>query len=99
MDTQIIYALLGIITLVALIVFIFSSEKTTKVQTKEEKKRSIIKEYERELQDALSSLQDNKEARISKKNALLKKFSSELALNIFFDKDEIRDIILNLSKY
>ncbi len=98
MDMEIIYSLLGIVFLVVVVVFIFRSNKVTNVQTKEQKRLSIVSEYKKELQNSLIKLQDNKKARLAKKSELLKKFSNELALNIFFDNNEIREIILELSK-
>jgi hypothetical protein len=68
------------------------------VKSKEEKKAEIIREYTQQLKDALNPLKNNIEARKVKKNELLNKFSSELSLNIFFDKNELKEIILELSK-
>jgi hypothetical protein len=68
------------------------------VKSKEEKRLDIINGYKQELKEALVALADDNDARVAKKSELLKKFSDELSLNIFFDKDELRDIILELSK-
>lgn len=94
-----IYSYIGVVLLVIALVFFILRFKTTKiVQSKEEKREEIIEGYKKQLRDALSPLQDNNEARVAKKMALLKKFNSELASNIFFDNREIQQIILELSK-
>jgi uncharacterized protein YpuA (DUF1002 family) len=43
-------------------------------------------------------LKNDKERRVAKKNELLQKISKELSMNIFFDKNELRDIIVDFSK-
>lgn len=70
---------------------------TTIVQTKREKREEIVDGYKKQLREALEVIQDNDE-KTAKKVALLKKFSDELASNIFFDGNEIHEIILELSK-
>ena len=68
-----------------------------KIQTKEEKRYQIIAEFRHELFEELKPLQNDKKAYLSKKTALLKKFSDALALNIFFDEIEIKEIIQDLA--
>jgi hypothetical protein len=98
MDSEIIYSLIGISILILVIIFTLGRTPKKQVKTKEEKRNEIINEYKNKLKKDLAPLLDNKEATLAKKNELLKKFSNELALNIFFDKSEIKDIILELSK-
>ena len=98
MDSEIVYSLVGIIILISIVVFVLKSSKVMQIQTKEEKRLSIISQYKKELQSELLALKDDNKARIAKKSELLKKFSNELALNIFFDNSEIREIILELSQ-
>ena len=98
MDNTIIFGFTAIFILIIVIIFTLKKTTNTKVQTKDEKRLEIINDYKKQLQDSLTQLKDNKEARIAKKTKLLQKFSKKLALNIFFDKDEIREIILQLSK-
>ena len=75
------------------IIFFHSSPCKTKIY-----KDSLKKDgYKKQLREALEVIQDNDE-KTAKKVALLKKFSDELASNIFFDGNEIHEIILELSK-
>ncbi len=97
MDGEIIYSVVGVLLFLIIAYFTLRSEKSQDIQSKEEKRYAIINGYKKELQDALSPLKDDREARVVKKSELLKRFSNELSLNIFFDKSEIREIILDLS--
>lgn len=98
MDSEIIYSGVGIVIFIIIIVMTMRSNVVEIVQSKEEKRASIINGYKQELKVALEPLMDDVDARVAKKSELLKKFSNELSLNIFFDKDELREIILELSK-
>ena len=98
MDVEMMYSIFGIVGLTLIVIFTLRSDVGKQVQTKEQKRDSIIAEYKKELYESLIVLNDNKEARLDKKSKLLKKFSDELSLNIFFDKNEIQDIILELAK-
>lgn len=72
--------------------------KPKEVKSKAQKRNEIVSEYKSQLQDALKALEDDNQAKLEKKSSLLKTYSDELARNIFFDNDEIREIILELSK-
>lgn len=98
MDSELIYSAMGIVIFIIIIVITLRSNVVDIIQTKEQKKEEIINGYKQELQDALEPLQNDAKARVAKKNELLTRFNSELALNIFFDKDELREIILELSQ-
>ena len=97
MDSEIVYSFVGIVIFILIIIFTLRSGSISEVQTKEEKRYQIIGEYKKQLRTALEPLQNDKKAMMAKKSELLKKFSNELAMNIFFDNDEIREIIQNLS--
>ena len=97
MDVEMIYSIFGIVGLIMIVIFTFRSDVSEQIQTKEQKKESIVAEYKKELYESLIVLNDDKQARLDKKSKLLKKFSDELSLNIFFDKNEIQDIILELA--
>jgi len=97
MDSEIIYSLVGIIIFIVIVIMTMRSNVVEIVQSKEEKRADIINGYKQELKTALEPLKDDTDARVAKKSELLKKFSTELSLNIFFDRDELRDIILELS--
>lgn len=98
MNNEIIYAFIGIVTLVFVIIVAVRGNNSKVIKTKEQKKAEIIAQYRLDLQKALSPLKNNQEATVAKKTSMLKKFSDELARNIFFDKNEIRSIILELAK-
>nr|WP_321268300.1 hypothetical protein [uncultured Sulfurimonas sp.] len=98
MDSEIVYSGVGIVIFIIIIIMTMRSNVVEIVQSKEEKRADILNGYKQELQDALELLGDDADARVAKKSELLKKFSHELSLNIFFDKDELREIILELSK-
>ncbi len=85
------------IVITALMLYVMRPKITTIVQTKREKREEIVDGYKKQLREALEVIQDNDEKTV-KKVALLKKFSDELASNIFFDGNEIHEIILELSK-
>ena len=92
-----------IIVVIAILFFVIlktlSNSTSHPVKSKENKKREIIDAYKRQLDDALLSLQEDQEALKIKKRALLKEFSIELSHNIFFDHDEMRDVIRELASY
>ncbi len=98
MDNTIIFVLIAIIILIVVIIKTFSKKQPVDVKTKNQKKAEIVDAYKMELREVLGVLQNDKQAKLNKKKELLKKFSNELSKNIFFDNDEIRGIILELSK-
>ena len=98
MDNIIVFSFLGILALIFVIIATLRGSNTKVLKTKEQKRVEIIATYKLELQKALEPLENNKDARIAKKSSLLKKFSDELSRNIFFDKNEIQEIILDLAK-
>ena len=99
MDSEIIFSLLAIAVLIIVIVITLQQTNTNQVRSKANKKRDIIDGYKKRLHDELILLNTDQEAIKSKKSALLKEFNMELSRNIFFDKDEIREVILELSRH
>lgn len=100
MNSEMLYSIFGVISLFVIIYLVLRSDKSKKsYKTKDQKRTEIIDKYKKELAESLKNLVDDKESRISHKKTLLKKYSDELSQNIFFDKDEIREIILKLSTY
>lgn len=98
MDAEILYSLVGIVGFV-IVIFLTLRSGGPKVEakTKARKKEEIITEYKLQLQSALEKLGDDKDARVAKKTALIKEYSDELSRNIFFDADEVNEIIRELS--
>lgn len=97
MDGETIYTLAGVAIFGVIAYFVFRSDVSKEIQSKAEKQQQIINAYTVELREALEPIKDDKQAVIAKKSELLKKFSDELALNIFFDEMDIKDIITELS--
>ena len=98
MDAEILYSIVGIVGFIVVIVFTFrSSNAKIEAKTKIRKKEEIISEYESKLVAALQNIGDDKALRISKKTALIKEYSDELSRNIFFDAEEVREIVVKLS--
>lgn len=97
MENAILYSLAGIVVLIVVIIAALFGGAPRVVKTKWQKKDEIIAEYKLELQKALATLENNQAEKIAKKTAMLKKINDELSRNIFFDKDEIREIILELT--
>ena len=98
MDSVLIFSIVGIAFLLGVIYFTIKGKSSVDVKTKAQKKAEIITQYKDKLQKELEPLKDEKNQRIRKKTKLLQEFSAELSRNIFFDKDEIRTIISELSK-
>ncbi len=96
MDSESIYALVGLVIFVTVGVIILRSDESKSSNKKEVTKSKIINAYKKELYEALLPLKNDKEARVAKKSELLKRFSAELTSNIFFDEIESREIILDL---
>jgi len=97
MDGEFIYSLVGFILFMGIVVLIFRDTTPKEVRTKAKKKAEILQKYNEQLSEALAPFARDREAFVAKKSALLKKISQELSQNIFFDEDEIRNIILELS--
>ncbi len=68
------------------------------VQSKEQKCEEIICSYQARLKAALAPLRDDPKKFHAKKSELLRDFSVELSRNIFFDHDEMREIIRGLAE-
>lgn len=96
MDGEVLYSIFGIIALVVIGYKVLGSS-TSKAKTKLQKRAEILEQYKKSLAEALEEFSDDKEGRMKKKSFLLQQYSTELSQNIFFDNDEIREIILELS--
>jgi len=68
-------------------------------KTKAQKQEEIFEEYKRMMKKELSRFVDDKPLFKQRKTALLKKFANELNRNVFFDVEEIRELIQKLIKY
>ena len=92
-----IYAL--ILSAIFTIVYLyFKNNKTNFVKPKAIKKEELVENYRLELLEILEKYEDNKELQLQEKLKFLKKVNYELSMNIFFEKEEARDLIQELSK-
>jgi len=99
MQEEIIISVIGIIILIIVIFTTLKKPSIDNVRSKKNKKIDIINQYKKRLNDELQILNGDKEAIRNKKSELLKEFNMELSRNIFFDENEIRTIILDLSRH
>ena len=87
-----------IIIIIALGFLYFIMKPSAKPKSKQQKQQEIYVAYKRKLDSNLSGI-DDRTILIKKKTALLKSFSAELHRNLFFDEDEVRELIEKLAKY
>ena len=79
---------------------IFSKGLTAHAKTTKSpkiKKDEIIEKYKNELEDILKRYQNNKDEQIAQKKLFLQKVTSELSRNIYFSKEENKQIIEKLA--
>ena len=75
----------------------FKKSKTVFVKPKAVKKDELIQSYRVELLEILEKYEDNKELQFQEKLKFLKRVNYELSMNIFFEKEEARNLIQELS--
>ena len=80
------------------IYFYFKNKNSFIAKPKAIKKDEIIKDYEEELREILASCGENRSLQIEKRVQFLKKVNHELSMNIFFDVEESKKILQDLSK-
>ena len=79
--------------------FLFLPFKPKKqAKSKEQKQEEIRLHYLQKLQTELESI-DNPDERKKRKIALLKLFAKELEFNLFFDKEDVQNLIKDLASY
>ena len=80
------------------VVYIYlRKNKTIFVKPKAVKKDELIMAYKLELFEILEKYEDNKELQLQERLKFLKKVNHELSMNIFFEKEEARSLIQELS--
>ncbi len=79
------------------IYFYFKNRKIIEIKPQAIKKDELIEKYKLELLEILEKYKDNKELLLQEKLRFLKKVNNELSMNIFFEKDEARRLIQELS--
>ena len=75
----------------------FKKNKTIFIKPKAVKKEELIESYRVELLEILKKYEDNKELQLQEKLKFLKRVNYELSMNIFFEKEEARNLIQELS--
>lgn len=80
------------------IYFYFKNKSSFVAKPEAIKKDEIIKNYEEELREILDSCGENRALQIEKRVQFLKKVNHELSMNIFFDAEESKKILQDLSK-
>ena len=90
--------LLSIFFIAVVVVFYFILRKTNyKFKKTSQTKQEIITRYENELKVILSQYENNSEAYKEQKAFYLKKCNDELSRNIFFSKEESKEILQKLA--
>lgn len=92
------YILALVLSAIFTVVYLyFKNNKTNFVKPKAIKKEELVESYRVELLEILEKFEDNKELQLQEKLRFLKKVNYELSMNIFFDKEEARNLIQELS--
>lgn len=89
------FTVLAILMLLGVLFLILKPKKQPK--SKEQKQEEIRQNFLQRLDAELSATQ-NPDERQMRKIALLKTFAKELEFNLFFDKNEVQELIQNLAK-
>ncbi len=82
-----------------LYLFIKSNKPTQKHKSKIQKQAEILENYKQKMNNDLVEYDGNKALFLEKKTELLKVFAQELSMNMFFDKDETRELIRELASH
>ncbi len=92
------YLLAIILSAVLTIIYIyFRKNKAVLLKPKSVKKDELIENYRLELLALLEKYQHNKELLLQEKLKFLKRVNYELSMNIFFEKEEAKKLIQELS--
>ena len=88
-----------ILSTIFTIVYIYFRKKNTNsfFKPKALKKEELIENYKLELLDILEKCANNKELELQERLKFLKRVNYELSMNIFFEKEEARELIQELS--
>ena len=68
------------------------------VKPKAVKKDELIQNYRVELLEILEKYEDNKDLQFQERIKFLKRVNYELSMNIFFDENEAKELLQELSK-
>ena len=92
------YIIALILSAILTVVYLyFKKNKTILIKPKAVKKEELIEGYRVELLEILKKYEDNKELQLQEKLKFLKRVNYELSMNIFFEKEEAKNLIQELS--
>jgi hypothetical protein len=77
--------------------FYFKKNSASFIKPQAVKKDELIESYKLELLEILDKYKNNKELQLQEKLKFLKRVNHELSMNIFFEKEEARSLIQELS--
>ena len=80
-----------------IIYFYFKNKQLIQPKPKAIKKDEIIENYKLELLQILEKYKENRELLLQEKLKFLKRVNNELSMNIFFEKEEAKKLIEELS--
>lgn len=88
-----------LIILIPLGIFLFVKQmKPQNVKSSAVKKSEIIDNYKNQMQNVIKTYENDKKKQIEEKTKLLKKINHELSMNLFFDKEEAKELLSELLK-
>jgi len=98
MDSEVLYSIFGVLGLsFVAYMTLRAGPKQSTAKSKEERYLETVNKYKVTLQKSLEDYDKDDEARKAKKIMILREYSEELHFNIFFDEDEAKKIIGELS--
>ena len=98
MDSEVLYSIFGIMGFSIIVYLTLKAGKKKKPgRSKEEIRLETINKYKTSLEKSLIGFEKNDESRKAKKIMILREYSEELQFNIFFDAEDIKSIINELS--
>lgn len=89
---------LSLSAILVVLFFYFKSKKEVIKKTPASSKADIIKNYKEELLAILEESKDDCELSKRRRIDFLKKVNQELSMNIFFEKEEARKVLEELSR-
>lgn len=89
--------LILIVALIVLLFLYFTKNKKVNIKSPVVKKDELIQNYKNQMQDVLNKYENDKSKQTQEKIKLLKKVNTELSMNLFFDENEAKALLKELS--
>ncbi|MAD41705.1 MAG: hypothetical protein CL623_04850 [Arcobacter sp.] len=87
-----------LIFLIILAIFLFLTSNNKKnVKEPTVKKEELIQAYKNQMKELLIKYENDKKVQTQEKIKLLKKINQELSMNLFFEEEEARKLLKELS--